>query len=152
MVPSLYRKGEDDSSFFYSEEKIPLRSKRSVRRSWMMRMRGQGKLYDNQYVGDYLAKHGYVVFSADAPMWGERGRKEGVDRNKYDLIAGNMMMLGRDLSAFMTYDDISSTEFLASLPMVDAKRIGCVGCSMPIARGCSLPYRIESRRVLLSVG
>lgn len=96
------------------------------------------QLYDNQYVGDYLAKHGYVVFSADAPMWGERGRKEGVDRNKYDLIAGNMMMLGRDLSAFMTYDDISSTEFLASLPMVDAKRIGCVGCSMGAYRSWML--------------
>lgn len=96
------------------------------------------QLYDNQYVGDYLAKHGYVVFSADAPMWGERGRKEGVDRNKYDLIAGNMMMLGRDLSAFMTYDDISSTEFLASLPMVDAKRIGCVGCPMGAYRSWML--------------
>ena len=96
------------------------------------------QLYDNQYVGDYLAKHGYVVFSADAPMWGERGRKEGVDRNKYDLIAGNMMMLGRDLSAFMTYDDISSIEFLASLPMVDAKRIGCVGCSMGAYRSWML--------------
>ena len=96
------------------------------------------QLYDNQYVGDYLAKHGYVVFSADAPMWGERGRKEGVDRNKYDLIAGNMMMLGRDLSAFMTYDDISSTEFLASLPMVDTKRIGCVGCSMGAYRSWML--------------
>ena len=96
------------------------------------------QLYDNQYVGDYLAKHGYVVFSADAPMWGERGRKEGVDRSKYDLIAGNMMMLGRDLSAFMTYDDISSTEFLASLPMVDAKRIGCVGCSMGAYRSWML--------------
>ena len=96
------------------------------------------QLYDNQYVGDYLAKHGYVVFSADAPMWGERGRKEGVDRNKYDLIAGNMMMMGRDLSAFMTYDDISSTEFLTSLPMVDAKRIGCVGCSMGAYRSWML--------------
>lgn len=96
------------------------------------------QLYDNQYVGDYLVKHGYVVFSADAPMWGERGRKEGVDRNKYDLIAGNMMMLGRDLSAFMTYDDIASTEFLASLPMVDAKRIGCVGCSMGAYRSWML--------------
>lgn len=96
------------------------------------------QLYDNQYVGDYLAKYGYVVFAADAPMWGERGRKEGVDRNKYDLIAGNMMMLGRDLSAFMTYDDISSTEFLASLPMVDAKRIGCVGCSMGAYRSWML--------------
>ena len=96
------------------------------------------QLYEGQYVGDYLAKHGYVVLSIDAPMWGERGRKEGVDRNKYDLIAGNMMMLGRDLSAFMTYDDIASTEFLASLPMVDAKRIGCVGCSMGAYRSWML--------------
>jgi len=96
------------------------------------------RLYEGQYVGDYLAKHGYVVFSMDAPMWGERGRKEGVDRNKYDLIAGNMMMLGRDLSAFMTYDDIASTDFLASLPMVDKNRIGCAGCSMGAYRSWML--------------
>lgn len=87
-------------------------------------------LYDGQYLGDNLAKRGYVVFSTDAPLWGERGRKEGVDRSKYDIIAGNMMMLGRDLSAFMTYDDIASTEFLATLPEVDRERIGCAGCSM----------------------
>lgn len=87
-------------------------------------------LYGGQFLGDYLATHGYVVFSADAPMWGERGRKEGVDRKKYDQIAGNMMMLGRDLSAFMTYDDIATTDFIASLPFVDDERIGCVGCSM----------------------
>lgn len=96
------------------------------------------RLYEGQYVGDYLAKHGYVVLSIDAPMWGERGRKEGVDRNKYDLIAGNMMMLGRDLSAFMTYDDIASTDFLSSLPMVDKDRIGCVGCSMGAYRSWML--------------
>lgn len=88
------------------------------------------KLYDGQYLGDYLASHGYVVFSADAPMWGERGRKEGVDRKKYDQIAGNMMMLGRDLSAFMTYDDIATTDFIATLPFVDKEKIGCAGCSM----------------------
>ena len=96
------------------------------------------QIYEGQYVGDYLAKHGYVVLSIDAPMWGERGRKEGVDRSKYDLIAGNMMMLGRDLSAFMTYDDIASTDFLASLPMVDNDRIGCVGCSMGAYRSWML--------------
>ena len=109
------------------------------------------QLYDGQYVGDYLAKHGYVVLSVDAPMWGERGRKEGVDRNKYDLIAGNMMMLGRDLSAFMTYDDISSTEFLASLPMVDAKRIGCVGCSMGAYRSWMLSALSDRIRVGASI-
>ena len=109
------------------------------------------QLYDGQYVGDYLAKHGYVVLSIDAPMWGERGRKEGVDRNKYDLIAGNMMMLGRDLSAFMTYDDISSTEFLASLPMVDANRIGCAGCSMGAYRSWMLSALSDRIKVGASV-
>ena len=109
------------------------------------------QLYEGQYVGDYLAKHGYVVFSADAPMWGERGRKEGVDRNKYDLIAGNMMMLGRDLSAFMTYDDMASTEFLASLPMVDAKRIGCVGCSMGAYRSWMLSALSDRIKVGASI-
>ena len=109
------------------------------------------QLYEGQYVGDYLAKHGYVVLSIDAPMWGERGRKEGVDRKKYDLIAGNMMMLGRDLSAFMTYDDIASTDFLASLPMVDANRIGCVGCSMGAYRSWMLSALSDRIKVGASV-
>ncbi|MBM6673011.1 alpha/beta hydrolase family protein [Marseilla massiliensis] len=95
-------------------------------------------LYGGQYFGDYLAKNGYVVFSTDAPMWGERGRAEGVDRSKYDIIAGNMMMYGRNLSAFMTYDDIASTDFLATLPEVDPKRIGCAGCSMGAYRAWML--------------
>ena len=109
------------------------------------------QIYKGQYVGDYLAKHGYVVFSMDAPMWGERGRKEGVDRNKYDLIAGNMMMLGRDLSAFMTYDDIASTDFLASLPMVDASRIGCMGCSMGAYRSWMLSALSDRIKVGASI-
>ncbi len=96
------------------------------------------RLYDGQYVGDYLAKHGYVVFSADAPMWGERGREEGVDRSKYDIIAGNMMMLGRDLCAFMHYDDITATEFMATLPEVDKECIGAMGCSMGAYRAWML--------------
>lgn len=100
--------------------------------------RWQDVVYGGQYMGDFLARHGYVVFSTDAPMWGERGRAEGVDRNKYDIIAGNMMMLGRNLSAFMTYDDIAGTDFLATLPFVDNERIGCAGCSMGAYRAWML--------------
>lgn len=96
------------------------------------------KLYGGQYFGDFLASQGFVVFSADAPMWGERGREEGVDRAKYDIICGNMMMLGRDLSAFMTYDDIAATEMLASLPEVDSSRIAAVGLSMGAYRAWML--------------
>ena len=86
--------------------------------------------YEGQYFGDYLARHGFVVFATDAPMWGERGQKEGPRRDKYDMIAGNMMMYGIDLSAYMAYDDIRATDFLASLPEVDPQRIGCTGWSM----------------------
>lgn len=96
------------------------------------------KLYDGQFFGDYLAKQGYVVFSTDAPLWGERGRAEGVDRKKYDIIAGNMMMYGRNLCAFMTYDDIASTEFLSTVDEVDTCKIGCVGFSMGAYRAWML--------------
>lgn len=95
-------------------------------------------LYEGQFVGDFLAQHGYVVFSADAPMWGERGQMEGARRDRYDMIAGNMMMYGIDLSAYMTYDDIAGTEFLASIPEVDPQRIGCTGCSMGAYRAWML--------------
>ena len=95
-------------------------------------------LYEGQFVGDYLARNGYVVFSSDAPMWGERGQEEGPRRDRYDMIAGNMMMYGIDLSAYMTYDDISGTEFLAQMPEVDPSRIGCMGCSMGAYRAWML--------------
>ena len=95
-------------------------------------------LYEGQFFGDFLAKNGYVVFSADAPMWGERGQMEGPNRDHYDMIAGNMMMYGVDLSAYMTYDDIAGTEYLASMPEVDASRIGCTGCSMGAYRAWML--------------
>ena len=96
------------------------------------------KGYEGQFFGDYLAKNGYVVFSADAPMWGERGQMEGPNRDRYDMIAGNMMMYGIDLSAWMTYDDIAGTEYLAQMPEVDASRIGCTGWSMGAYRAWML--------------
>ncbi|MDE6019221.1 MAG: prolyl oligopeptidase family serine peptidase [Muribaculaceae bacterium] len=87
-------------------------------------------LYEGQYVGDYLAKNGYAVLSTDALMWGERGCKEGSDNTHLASVAGNMLLLGRNLASWMTYEDAYATEFLASLPEVDADRIGCTGLSM----------------------
>ena len=124
--------------FFIGKEKMvrPLASEDSLvikdAEKWLT------PLYEGQFLGDYLARNGFVVFCADAPMWGERGRAEGEDRQKYDMIAGNMMMYGIDLSAYMTYDDLSGTEFLASLPFGDARRIGCTGCSMGAYRAWML--------------
>ena len=109
------------------------------------------KGYEGQYFGDYLAQNGYVVFSADAPMWGERGQMEGPRRDRYDMIAGNMMMYGIDLSAWMTYDDIAGTAFLASMPEVDASRIGCTGWSMGAYRAWMLSALSDDIKASASV-
>lgn len=95
-------------------------------------------LYEGQYVGDYLARNGYVVISTDALFWGDRGRKEGPDGSKFANVAGNFMMLGRNMSAWMNFEDMYATEFLASLPEVDASRIGCIGLSMGAYRSWML--------------
>ena len=94
--------------------------------------------YGGQYVGDYLAAHGYVVISIDAIFWGERGRKEGIDGDKHMLVAGHFQMLGRSWSAFMNYEDIYTTDFLSTFSEVDANRIGCMGFSMGAYRAWML--------------
>ena len=128
--PAVNALHDHGAHLFIGKEKMirPLACEDSLVRADAQQWADQ--LYEGRFVGDDLARHGYVVFSADAPMWGERGQQEGPKRDRYDMIAGNMMMYGIDLSAYMTYDDIAGTEFLASLPEVDAARIGCMGCSM----------------------
>ena len=88
------------------------------------------KCYDKQYVGDYLASHGYVVLAVDALFWGERGRKEGVRYDSQQALAANMLQMGMSWGALIAWDDIRSAEFLASLPMVHKEKIGTMGFSM----------------------
>lgn len=88
------------------------------------------RCYDNQYFGDEMAKRGYVVLSIDALFWGDRGRKEGVRYDSQQALASNMMQMGSSWGAYITWDDIRSAHFLASLPMVDNKKVACVGFSM----------------------
>lgn len=88
------------------------------------------RCYDGVYVGDELAKAGYVVLSTDALFWGDRGRKEGVRYDSQQALAANMMQMGASWGAWITWDDIRSVEFLARLPMVDKERVGCLGFSM----------------------
>ncbi len=88
------------------------------------------RCYDNQYVGDYLASHGYVVLAVDALFWGERGRKEGVRYDSQQALAANMLQMGMSWGSFIAWDDIRSAEFLASLPNVDKDKVGTMGFSM----------------------
>lgn len=94
--------------------------------------------YDDQYVGDYLASKGYVVISIDALFWGERGRKEGARYESQQSLACVFEMLGRSWSGTISYEDMYTADFLASLKEVDADRIGCMGFSMGAYRSWML--------------
>lgn len=94
--------------------------------------------YDGQYTGDYFAANGYVVLAIDALFWNERGRKEGVDYDGQQALASNLLQMGMNWCGVITYDDIRSVEFLASLPQVDKENIGSLGFSMGAHRSWML--------------
>lgn len=86
--------------------------------------------YGGQFLGDYLAQNGYAVVCGDGLFWGERGRKEGVRKDKLNEFAGNLMGLGYCLSGITSAEDSYLAQWVATLPEVDSKRIGCAGFSM----------------------
>lgn len=94
--------------------------------------------YGGRFVGDELAKRGYVVFATDALFWGDRGRREGVDYNAQQELASNLFQLGMCWAGVITWDDIRSAEFVASLPEVDPERIAAIGLSMGAHRTWTL--------------
>jgi dienelactone hydrolase len=94
--------------------------------------------YGGNWIGDELAKRGYVVFATDALFWGDRGRFEGVDYTEQQTLAANMLQLGMSWAGNIVWDDLRSAEFVQGLPEVNPDRIGCVGLSMGAHRTWSL--------------
>ena len=88
------------------------------------------RCYDGQYVGDFLARNGYVVLAVDALFWGERGRKEYADYDAQQALSANLLQMGMSFGSLIAWDDIRSAEFLSSLPNVDKEKVGTMGFSM----------------------
>ncbi|MCW2487143.1 alpha/beta fold hydrolase [Candidatus Symbiopectobacterium sp. NZEC127] len=93
------------------------------------------KFFTGRFVGDELAKRGYVVLAVDAIGWGDRGP---LKYEQQQALASNFFNLGRSLAGEMAYEDMRATDFLASLKQVDAKRVGVVGFSMGAYRAWQL--------------
>lgn len=107
--------------------------------------------YGKQFVGDYLAANGYVVLCTDAPFWGDRGVKGGTKWDTYKYIAGDFMMLGRNISSWMNFEDVYAADFLSTLPEVDADRIACMGHSMGGYRAWMLSALSDKVKVGIAV-
>lgn len=85
------------------------------------------KYFTDEFVGDDLAKRGYVVLCVDALGWGDRGP---ISYEGQQALASNFFNLGRSLAGQMAYEDMRSVDYLATRDDVDAHRIGVIGFSM----------------------
>jgi dienelactone hydrolase len=85
------------------------------------------KLYGGRFIGDELAKRGYVCFATDALNWSDR-RGAGYDAQQ--ALASNLLNLGISFAGLIAWEDMSAAEFLATRPEVDSTRVVALGMSM----------------------
>ena len=85
------------------------------------------KYFSGRFVGDELARRGYVVLCADALGWGDRGP---LAYDQQQALASNLFNLGSSLAGLMAREDARAAGFLAGLDRVDARRVAAVGFSM----------------------
>ncbi|MER5434582.1 dienelactone hydrolase family protein [Streptomyces sp. NPDC002588] len=85
------------------------------------------RYFSGRFVGDELARRGYVVLCADALGWGDRGPLRYDDQQ---ALAANLYQLGSSLAGLMAREDVRAAGFLAGLGRVDARRVAAVGFSM----------------------
>jgi dienelactone hydrolase len=83
--------------------------------------------YGGRFVGDELARRGYICLSTDALNWSDRG---GGAYDGQQELASNLMHLGMSLAGLLAWEDLRAAEFLAEQPGVQKGRIAAMGWSM----------------------
>jgi dienelactone hydrolase len=83
--------------------------------------------YGGRFIGDQLARRGYVCFATDALNWSDRG---GAGYEGQQALAGNLLHLGMSFAGLIAWEDLRVAEFLATRPEVDGRRVAAMGLSM----------------------
>jgi dienelactone hydrolase len=81
--------------------------------------------YGNRFIGDELAKQGYVCLAVDMFNWGSRG-----GASSSAALAANFFILGASYSGLIAHEDMRAAEFLSKQPEVDSTRIAAMGLSV----------------------
>lgn len=85
------------------------------------------RYYSGNFIGDDLARRGYVVLATDALGWGDR-QNNGPESQQ--ALASNLFNLGSSLAGTIAVEDVRAARYLASLPEVDKGRVAAIGFSM----------------------
>ncbi|MGD0036958.1 MAG: alpha/beta fold hydrolase [Bacteroidota bacterium] len=83
--------------------------------------------YGGRFIGDELAKRGYVCLAIDALNWSDRG-SGGYEGQQ--AIASNLLNMGMSYAGLIAWEDINAAEFLATRPEVDSTKVIALGFSM----------------------
>lgn len=86
-----------------------------------------GQCYGGKFLGDELARRGYVCLATDMLNWSDRG---GGDFEHQQAVAANLLQLGSSWAGLIAHEDLRAAEFLATRPEVDAKRVAAMGLSV----------------------
>lgn len=84
-----------------------------------------------------LAKNGIAVLAYDPIGQGERSQllnaqgKPAIagSTSEHTMVGVGALLVGRNTASYRIWDGIRSLDYLASRPEIDAKRLGCTGCS-----------------------
>jgi len=85
------------------------------------------KYYGGRFLGDELARRGYVCFATDMLNWSDRG---GGGYDGQQALAANLLQMGSSFSGLIAHEDLRAAEFLATRPAVDRQRVAAMGLSV----------------------
>ena len=116
------------------------------------------KFYDGMFVGDSLAKAGYVVLAIDAVYWGERQQaaftsdSAAVNPKTYQpaYYLRHLRQYGEAWFETILRDDKACVDYLRSLPCVDSARIAVFGFSMGAFRAWQLAASVPHAKVCVA--
>lgn len=104
--------------------------------------------YGGRFIGDELARRGYLCFATDALNWGDRG---GAGKEGQQALASNLLNMGMSLAGLVAWEDLATVRFVSSLPEVDRTRIAALGHSFGSYRAWQLAALSDQVRAAVCV-
>lgn len=108
-----------------------------------------GAYYGGRFLGDELARRGYVTFATDVINWSDRGPGQAIHQ---PAIASALMHLGMTYAGLIAYEDMRALSFLRQHPAVDKKRVAAMGLSLGAFRAWQLAALTDDVAAAAAIG